>query len=142
MKNRFFTLTLAALLAVVFGTAGVLTAADCLNDVDDVIVIEHKDEYDRARQGPVELTHKKHAEDYGTACADCHHVYEDGKNVWQEGDEIHKCIECHDANENQGNAKKLQTAFHANCKDCHKEAADAGNENAPVRKCTDCHKRK
>lgn len=141
MKNRFFNLMLVALVVVVFGTVGVLTAADCPADVDDVIIIDNKDGYERARQAPVPLTHKKHIEEYGSACVDCHHVYEDGKNVWKEGDEVHKCSECHDHNEDKGNAKKLQTAFHDNCKDCHKEAFDKGNENAPVKKCTDCHKR-
>ncbi|MFO7783340.1 MAG: cytochrome c3 family protein [Thermodesulfobacteriota bacterium] len=140
MKNRFFNLMLVALVAVIFGSVGVLTAEDCA-DVPEEIMIDNKDGYERARQVPVELTHTKHVEDYGASCEDCHHVYEDGKNVWEEGDPVHKCSECHDHNEDQGNAKKLQTAFHSNCKDCHKEAFDEGNKNAPVRKCTECHKR-
>jgi hypothetical protein len=140
MKKRFFNLMLVALVAVIFGTVGVLTAADCSYDVDDII-IDNKDGYERARQGPVPLTHKAHVEDYGVSCMECHHVYEDGKNVWKEGDPVQKCSECHDYNEDRGNAKKLQTAFHANCQGCHREVAKDGNENAPTRKCTDCHKR-
>ena len=43
----------------------------------------------------VELTHKKHAEDHKVACAECHHVYKDGKNTWKQGDKVQKCSECH-----------------------------------------------
>ena len=47
----------------------------------------------------VELTHKQHAEAHKVACAECHHVYKDGKNVWKQGDKVQKCSECHKAAE-------------------------------------------
>ena len=43
------------------------------------------------------FTHKTHTIDYEVPCAYCHHVFEDGKNVWQQGMPIQKCSECHDA---------------------------------------------
>lgn len=137
MKKRFFTLMLAGVLGMVFLGAGMLTAQECA-DAPDEVVINH-DGYDADKKGPVKLSHKKHTEEYGAACTDCHHVFEDGKNVWKEGDPVQKCAECHDYNESQGNAKKLQLAFHMNCKDCHKEAFKEGKKDAPFRKCNDCH---
>jgi hypothetical protein len=43
------------------------------------------------------FTHKTHTIDYEVPCAYCHHVFEDGKNVWQQGMPVQKCSECHDA---------------------------------------------
>ena len=92
------------------------------------------------RKGPVKLTHKKHSADYKVACADCHHEYKDGKNVWKEGDPVKKCSACHDANEKKDKADKLQNAYHKNCKDCHKKAVEEGKvKDAPFKKCNDCH---
>ena len=132
MKKGISTLIL--LIAAVFFVSGtILIAADLPGD----ITIENEG-YKKDKKSGVPLSHAKHATEYGAACSDCHHVYEDGNNVWKEGDPVQKCIECHDAQKSQGNAKKLQTAFHKNCKDCHKEK-DPSSEKAPSKKCSDCH---
>lgn len=95
----------------------------------------------------VPFTHKKHAEDYKIACADCHHVFKDGKNVWKEGDPVQKCEECHTNAEIQGEAKlppeekklNLKLAFHNNCQGCHKQLKkDKPDTTAPIT-CTGCH---
>ncbi len=98
-----------------------------------------------------ELSHKKHATDYKIPCADCHHVYKDGKNVWKEGDETQRCDACHTCvktgkalKEASEEEKKLSLykAFHDNCKGCHKKYnTEKGTKDAPV-KCTNCHKKK
>lgn len=119
---------------VVFLAAGILTAAS----VTDVIKIDNKG-YQQDRRGPVNLSHKKHAEDYKVACNQCHHEYKDGKNVWKDTDPVKKCIECHDPVEKKGNADTLQNAYHKNCQGCHKELQ---GKEAPYKKCTDCHERK
>jgi hypothetical protein len=62
--------------------------------------------YDQDKRGPVNFTHKKHAEDYQVACAECHHEYENGKNVWKETDPVKKCVECHDPVEKKGDARQ------------------------------------
>jgi hypothetical protein len=95
--------------------------------------------YKSDKKGPVPFNHQAHSEDYGLSCDECHHVYESGKNVWEEGDEVQKCKECHDPKESKGDVKKLQLAFHRNCKDCHKES---GSDDAPYRKCYACHQKK
>ena len=115
-------------------TSGILTAAD----FPDEIVIDGKN-YTKDRKGPVNFSHAVHASDYGVECTECHHAYKDGENVWNPGDDVKKCAECHDAAKSEGNVKKLATAFHNNCKNCHKEKNKEG-KNAPDKKCEDCHK--
>jgi predicted aldo/keto reductase-like oxidoreductase len=116
---------------------GILIAAD----VPDEISIENKG-YKKDQKGFVHFSHKKHHMDYQVACTECHHDYKDGKNIWKEGDPVKKCVDCHNQNKSEGKIKKLQLAFHSNCKDCHKEAKKAGKKNAPTTKCNDCHAKK
>lgn len=137
MKSRFFNLMLVVMVGMVLVSVGVLSAADCA-DAPDEIVIDN-DGYASDKKGPVKLSHKKHVEEYGVTCVDCHHVYEDGENVWKEGDPVQNCYECHDYEKSEGKIKKVQLAFHQNCKDCHKEAFKEGKKDAPFRKCNDCH---
>jgi hypothetical protein len=134
MKKHFFAVFILVVSGLVLLMVGMLTAGS----VQDVIPIENKG-YDQDKRGPVNFTHKKHAEDYQVACAECHHEYENGKNVWKETDPVKKCVECHDPVEKKGDVDKLQTAFHNNCQGCHKELKD---KEAPFRKCTDCHQKK
>jgi hypothetical protein len=96
--------------------------------------------YANDRKGPVSFSHLSHAEDYEIACQKCHHVYRDGENIWQIGDSVQKCRECHSPEEKDGDVLKLGTAYHRNCKNCHKELMQQGiSENAPWKKCTGCH---
>jgi hypothetical protein len=134
MKKNLVAGFILVVSALVFLTAGMPTAAD----VAEVIVINNQG-YDQDRRGPVNFSHKKHAEDYKVACNDCHHEFENGTNVWKEGDPVKQCIECHDPIEKKGNAEKLQTAFHDNCQGCHRDLKD---KEAPFKKCTDCHEKK
>ena len=103
----------------------------------DEIIIENQG-YENDKKKPVRLSHKKHAEEYGIACDSCHHVYQEGENVWKQGDPVAKCVACHDPVEDQDNVIRLQSAFHNNCRNCHKEISQEGKE-APYKKCTDCH---
>ena len=108
------------------------------SDAPEKIVLDDKG-YASRKKGPVPFNHQAHAEDYGAACDDCHHVYKNGKNVWEEGDEVQKCSQCHDLRESKGDVKKLQIAFHSNCRTCHKES---GSKEAPYKTCYGCHKKK
>ena len=105
--------------------------------VSDEIIIENLD-YETDRKNPVKFSHKRHNEEYDIACVKCHHAYQDGKNTWKEGDPVENCANCHDPVNDQDNMMKLQTAYHNNCKDCHKEVSEEGKE-APYKKCSDCH---
>lgn len=131
------SMVLAALVVfcgVVF-MAGFLTAAEA----PDEVTINDPAFGGQNKKGPVKLNHKKHVEDYGVSCTECHHDYQDGKNVWKEGDPVKTCGECHPMEESQGKLYKLKagTAFHNNCRECHK-AQDKG----PYKKCNDCHAEK
>jgi len=138
MNKKFFGLLSVILMGVVFLAIGVLTAAD----VPDKVLINNEG-YAADKKGPVDFTHKKHTADHKVACAECHHVIKDGKNVWKEGEAVHKCKECHDPIEKKGSVDKLQNAYHNNCKDCHKKLAEGGKTTtAPLKKCNDCHQKK
>ena len=100
-------------------------------------------------KGPVKFTHKKHAEEYGSKCDECHHVYEKDKNVWKEGDEVQKCQECHNEATIKGEKKlskdkqalNLKLAYHNNCQGCHRKLKKQDKEKygkIPTT-CIKCH---
>ena len=118
----------------------VATSEEELND----ITVENTG-YKKDRRGPVMLTHTKHSLDYGVSCWDCHHVYEeddkDKKNTWSPLSTTQKCNECHDPLKVQDKAMKLQTAYHMNCKGCHKDLAGQNKKTGAFRKCLKCHEK-
>jgi hypothetical protein len=136
MKKGILTLTMVSLAGLLFLAASALTAAD----VSDDIMISNEG-YKSDKKGPVKLSHKKHSAEYKVACTDCHHDYKDGKNVWKEGEPVEKCGACHNPLKKNGKVHKLNTAFHKNCKGCHKKAA-ADGKKAPYKKCNQCHQKK
>lgn len=140
-KKVFFIGILAAILCLAFGH--LLVSATSQNAAEeqefpDEILIDNKI-YKTDRKGSVYFTHTEHAESYVDACDACHHEYKDGENVWEEGQYVQKCSACHDPQKRKGNARKLNIAYHKNCKGCHKMLAEEGGTEAPYRQCTDCH---
>jgi hypothetical protein len=106
----------------------------------DVIMIDNKG-YKKDRKGPVRFTHKQHARVYKILCWECHHVYDQGENVWVPWGETKKCRQCHDPIKNEPTNKKLQKAYHYNCKVCHEALAKKSKEKTirDAKKCTNCH---
>lgn len=143
MKKGFWSLGVVVLTGLMFLTVGALTASEKKpKDVPDEAMIENTG-YKSDKKGPVKLTHKKHNEEYKVACTECHHEYEDGKNVWKEGQPVKKCAECHDPKKKQGKTLKLNLAYHKNCKTCHKELNKKDpSKKPPFKKCTGCHAKK
>ena len=100
-------------------------------------------------KGEVRFTHERHAKDYNIACDECHHVYKDGKNVWQQGMPVEKCQDCHDEATVKGEKKlapdvqkrNLKLAFHKNCVTCHRNVKKENPETTAPTTCTTCHKR-
>ena len=128
-------------IGIVFTAIGSRNIAVAESDSLDVIVINN-DIYEKDRKGPVYFEHKKHARDYDVSCWDCHHDYDNnGENLWSPWEETQKCMECHDPDEEYDNIPKLQTAYHVNCKNCHKEKAIFGDDPLAYRKCTTCHEK-
>ena len=132
-RNILVTLGVIVSIAMFVGVGALIAA-----DVPDEISI-HSGAFETHKKGPVNLSHKKHADAYKIACTECHHVYKDGKNVLKEGDPIQKCAECHDPVTSEGNVKKLMLAYHKNCQGCHKDLEAAGKPTGPTKKCNDCH---
>jgi len=138
MKKGIWSLGVVVLAGLIFLGVGVLTAADA----PDEIVISNEG-YQTDKKGPVKLSHKKHAAEYGAKCTDCHHIYKDGKNVLTEKDPIEKCSKCHSPLKKEGKVLKLNLAYHKNCKNCHKEISEKDpSKKAPFKKCNDCHEKK
>lgn len=115
-------------------TSGIITASD----FPEEIVIDGKN-YKKDIKGPVNFSHSKHATDYGVECTECHHEYKDGANVWNAGDEVKKCEQCHNVDKTEGNVKKLMLAYHKNCQDCHTEKSKEGKKTPNKTKCEECH---
>lgn len=149
MEKRLFPLILIAIGVLFFLMAGTLTATSKRKDAPDVIELDDKG-FKKDRYGPVKFNHAKHQDEYKNPegkpipCQECHHVYENGKNVWKDDDKVQKCVECHDpekTNAKNKNQKKLQLAFHSDCKDCHEAVVKAGiveEDKAPFKKCIQC----
>jgi len=148
---------LRALLLITFviGIAFLFTAQGIFagSDAADEIKMENK-AYAKHKKGIVTFTHKKHMDEYGIGCGECHHD-ENGKPLaLKKGDSVQPCIECHkkpgERPKGKGAPKLSKTerlAFHAealhyNCKDCHKNVnKKTGKKSAPTT-CAKCHSKK
>ena len=109
-------------------------------DFNEIIV--DNSGYKEKRRGPVKLSHTKHAKEYGVSCWECHHEYvDDKKNIWSPLGDTQACVECHDPLEVQDDAMRLQTAYHINCKGCHKELAIEHKKTGAYRECLKCHEK-
>jgi len=129
---------IAFCLAVVFSVmfmSGLGFAANKAPEGD--ISIHSGDVFKEFKQGPVLFPHAKHKP---LKCIDCHHEYKDGKNVWQEGQEVKKCATCHKL-EADGKIVKLEKAYHDACQTCHKKLKNENKQTGPVT-CAKCHQKK
>ncbi len=143
-KNFLIFLTVAGL-AVMFAA----TALYAGKEVSDTFKIKTEEVKEHRKAAP-EFTHKKHHEEYGISCGDCHHD-ENGEPLTdlKMGDDVQRCVACHDmlekTEENRRDIMLLENAMHGNCVGCHKEVnkeetGDARKGPAPTR-CSDCHPR-
>jgi cytochrome c553 len=108
-------------------------------------------EYEKHTKGIVKFTHKKHIEEYGATCGECHHDDKGKPLDLKMGDDVQRCIECHKkpGERPKGKdapklSKKERLEFHAealhyNCKDCHKEFNKKNKTKAAPTTCTKCH---
>ncbi|MDP8222012.1 MAG: cytochrome c3 family protein [Candidatus Lernaella stagnicola] len=104
--------TLAILMALAF----VMAIAGAVLAVDDVIKLA------KDYKGGLDFTHKKHNDYAGGNCKTCHHT---GENT--------ACHTCHDATGSKAGGINTKTAFHKQCKDCHKKMGKGPTG------CKDCH---
>jgi predicted CXXCH cytochrome family protein len=117
--------------------------------VEDTFEIKTQ-EYPEHKKNAPTLTHKKHVEEYGISCGECHHDADGNPLELAWGDEAQRCVECHDKLEkdpaNRDDIMVLENAMHGNCIDCHKEvnieAGDPKGRKGPApTSCTKCHPR-
>jgi hypothetical protein len=106
----------------------------------DTVVINN-DGYSPDRKGPVDFSHAAHTDDYDIICEVCHHEYEDGENVWNEGDNVLSCNECHEADAGDAGSLRLKMAYHKSCQGCHKEKKARESGFAPYNRCNACHEK-
>lgn len=141
MRNGLPIVPVAIFTCFLLVLAGRVTVAEEPSPPDEIVI--DNEGYEKDRKGPVNFPHLSHIEDYEVSCDQCHHDYQEGKNVWKEGDPVRKCADCHSPLESKGKVKKLSIAFHKNCKTCHKKAVEEGvSEAAPFKSCYHCHERK
>ena len=140
-KKRVFARALIAHFGIavcfLFMTALPLNAEEVQEAPEEIVI--NNAVYKTDRKGSVLFLHSEHADGYVESCDGCHHEYKDGKNIWEEGQPVKKCSSCHDPAKSNGRIKKLNIAYHKNCKGCHRELAREGGTQAPYRQCTDCH---
>ncbi|MEJ5348249.1 MAG: cytochrome c3 family protein [Desulfosoma sp.] len=145
MKGKAWFVPSVCLAVALFVGALVAVAADA----PDVITM-NSTLWPSHTKSNVQFTHKKHAEDYKIACAECHHVYEGGKNVWKQGDPVQKCQECHNEPTIEGEKKlppeqqklNLKLAMHGNCQECHKKLKAQNPQSTAPTTCVQCHPKK
>ncbi len=144
-KNTSFTL-----ISIVLGVALVFSVGYANEQAPDVIIMNSK-VYEQHTKSLVTFPHKKHNVGYKIACAECHHVFKDGKSVWEEGDKVEKCGACHskgkpsrEESKELSGAEKIKgyhyEAIHENCKGCHNDLKKEGKTTGPI-SCSKCHLR-
>ena len=149
MRKQSLVISVIIAMAVAF-----LCSMGFAKDAEKIMTL-NSTVYKKHKKALVKFSHEAHAKDekYGPVpCADCHHVYKDGKNVWKEGDEVQKCQECHKeakapkAKKGEPKMSKEEkilkyhySAIHANCVGCHKKVAKKDPGKKEIAKCTACH---
>ena len=142
---------LLAAAVIAFLTVFAIGGLQAGNEVADEFMM--KSDYPHEK-GIVTFTHKKHSEEYGAKCGDCHHDADNKPlNDLKMGDAVQKCIECHktpaEAPKGKKAKKKLSKeekikeyhaeALHANCKDCHKKFNKKYKPKKAPTTCAKCH---
>ena len=116
-------------LSLLIGVVLVITSAW---SQDDMTVVDNA-AFNNPQRTPSVFVHDAHNETAGIDdCAECHHVYEDGKRLEDESSEDQSCSECHDL-KSTGGQPSLIKAYHANCKGCHQ-----AQKKGPIM-CGECH---
>lgn len=140
MKNR----ALLILMVVALGVAFFCAAAHATPPEN--IAMESK-VFGNHTKPTVQFGHKAHFEGHKIACADCHHRYEGGNNVWKDADPVQPCTECHTKDKAPKDVKLSEkeeikqyyySAIHENCKGCHAALKKANKPTGPVA-CDGCH---
>jgi c(7)-type cytochrome triheme protein len=126
-----------SLLTVCFTTLTVLLFASLGIGQPDTLVLKHSGAVGKEERSPVVFPHNRHLES-GFSCKDCHHRFEKGQNVLDEGDLVEdnegiRCSSCHDSQ----SRVDLREAFHHQCMNCHLKK----KQSTGPRFCGQCHRK-
>lgn len=107
----------------------------------DKMVIDNSKVSGRKTRPAVTFPHNKHVE-FDLSCKDCHHIYENGKNILdesqlEEGNQDIRCSACHGPTFRIN----LEQAFHNQCMGCHTKGQKEKKKTGP-RFCGECHIKK
>lgn len=115
-------------------------AAPSLQAQPDQLLLDHTKDFSKKTRAPVSFPHNRHVEVTGS-CKDCHHIYEQGRNVLDEGQleqggAAVQCSSCHPSK----SRLSLERAFHDQCMGCHRKVGQEKKKGGP-RYCGECHRR-
>jgi c(7)-type cytochrome triheme protein len=107
----------------------------------DKMVFDPLKIFGKSKRPSVMFSHNHHVEG-GLSCKDCHHIYENGKNVLdetklEEGNQGIRCSACHGPKFRID----LEQAFHDQCIGCHRKFQKERKKTGP-RFCGECHVRR
>ncbi|MFH0920546.1 MAG: cytochrome c3 family protein [Fibrobacterota bacterium] len=107
----------------------------------DTMTLDHRDVFKKKQRSPVLFTHANHMMVDSLGCKACHHRYEKGRNVLDEGEleagaPAAKCEACH----SHKRPASLQKAFHRQCMECHRGLVKQKKKSGPLT-CAECHPR-
>ncbi len=131
---------------VVFVLLGFLSFSVIRSLAQEEEIIINSSLYKKHTMPLVKFNHQAHFDDYGIDCQDCHHLYKNGENVWEDGDET-SCEACHNEptvkNEKRLSIPEqklnLKLAFHNNCIGCHRKYNHENKTKAAPITCQGCH---
>lgn len=147
---------MTALLAALVVSLAAVSLVWAATTVKDEIVLKTK-EYPAHTYNAVPFTHKKHVEGYKLNCGQCHHDAKGKPLALKAGDNVQRCIECHNkpgkAEVKKGEPKLSNKdkrmyhaeAMHDNCISCHKDFNKAYMAKTKEKKgpaptsCNACH---
>ena len=153
MRKFIGKILLCGILAVTVMFAGTLLVQagkeECKTEPPEGEMVIKDPAWEEHTKCPVSFNHTTHAEEYDLACTDCHHKYENGENVWEEGDPACPCSSCHTNLVIKGEKRlpeaeqklNLKLAYHDNCVDCHRALKKENRDTAAPTTCTQCHPR-
>ncbi len=147
MSKKGFFIVVALGIVSFFCAAGLYAGTQVADiiELNDPIYPKHK-------KGIVKFSHKKHANDYGAKCGECHHDNNGKPLDLKMGDDVQKCSACHkEVGKIPKKIKKAErikrfhkSALHENCKACHrdwnkKQGLKKSDPKAAPTTCKACH---
>ena len=146
MNKNLLILLLAAGISILFFANGLYAGTEFYGEIT-IDYNKYPERYFKlSKRNYVEFPHALHVMDFELSCEQCHHV------DLELDDEVQPCAECHieltPTTKNRKSIILLRNAYHASCRECHKEFnKEVGDprgfkKTAPPTSCSGCHIKK